>query len=199
MRLSSKLFFLVTVCALAIGPALTLPRLNLHTPTLTAPSHQAPAPHSPLDLAPLGIGLMGAIRIKDTGTLAKKFVQRAGAAGADYTEGVKAAGSDWETRTKESGDNWAAGTQQAIADKRFERGVSEAGAAKYVGRASTLGAQRFPSGVAAAEGDWAKNTQPHLDMMKSLNLPPRRPKGDPANQQRAAIVAAANRKLKVGG
>jgi hypothetical protein len=40
--------------------------------------------------------------------------------------------------------------------------------------------------------------QPHLDAMKSLDLPPRRPKGDPANMQRANIVAQKNRAIKLG-
>lgn len=139
-----------------------------------------------------------AIRIKDTGSIARKFVQRASVAGPDYTAGVQSAGGDWETNTKASEENYKAGVTQAAADGRFGRGVAAAGAAKYVDRATKLGAQRYPQGVGAAEGDYARGVQPHLDMMKSLDLPPRRPKGDPANQQRAAIVAAANRKLKVG-
>ena len=85
---------------------------------------------------------IGAIRIKDTGSLAKKFVQRASAAAGDYKDGVTAAGGDWETNTKASEDNYAAGVQAAIGDKRFGKGVTNAGASKYVTRASTLGAQR---------------------------------------------------------
>jgi len=139
-----------------------------------------------------------AIRIKDTGSIAKKFVARASVAGPDYTQGVQAAGGDWESNTKASEDNYKAGVTAAASEGRFGRGVAAAGATKYVERASKLGAQRYPQGVAASEGDYAKGVQPHLDMMKSLDLPPRGPKGDPRNQQRAAVVAAANRKLKIG-
>ena len=139
-----------------------------------------------------------AIRIKDTGSLAKKFVQRAGAATGDYKSGVEAAGADWESATKASGDNYATGVQQAIADKRFERGVGEAGASKFTARAGTLGAQRYPTGVGAAEGDWAKGAQPFLDALKGMDLPPRRPKGDPGNQARAQAVAIKLRAMKVG-
>ena len=139
-----------------------------------------------------------AIRIKDTGTLAKKFVRNASAAAGDYKDGVSQAGQDWQTNTAASGDNYAAGVQQAIGDGRFVRGVQDAGAAKFVARASTLGAQRYPTGVGAAEGEWARNTQPSLDVLKGLNLPPRRPKGDPGNQARANAVAQALRAMKVG-
>jgi hypothetical protein len=139
-----------------------------------------------------------AIRIKDTGSLAKKFVTRAQSAQADYTAGVQAAGSDWETNTKAAEQNFADGVNQAIADKRFGKGVANAGQGKYVQRAATLGAQRFPTGVAAAEGDWAKGAQPYLDTLKGMDLPPRRPKGDPSNMQRANAVATKLRAMKVG-
>lgn len=138
------------------------------------------------------------IRIKDAGALAKKFVQRASAAAGDYKDGVSAAGADWETNTKMAEDNFAAGVQQAITDKRFGKGVAAAGAAKFVNRASTLGAQRFPSGVAAAEQAWSQNTQPFLQTLGSLSLPPRGPKGDPRNMARSNAVAAALRAQAVG-
>jgi hypothetical protein len=139
-----------------------------------------------------------AIRIKDTATLARKFVTRAGAASGDYKDGVSQAGQDWETNTRAAGDNYAQGVQQAIADGRFQRGVTEAGSTKFVQRASTLGAQRFAPGVAAAEADWSKGAQPYLQALAGMTLPPRRPKGDPGNMERANAVASRLRALKVG-
>lgn len=138
-----------------------------------------------------------AIRIKDTGALSKKFVQRATQAAPDYKTGVEAAGQDWQTRTSQSGDNYANGVTAAIGRKAFEKGVNEAGAGKYVGRATTLGAQRYPTGVGAAEGDWAKGVGPYLDELKGMELPPRRPKGDPGNQARANAVAQKLRARKL--
>lgn len=200
MKLTARLFHLVAIVGILLMPATALPYGAPHELTVAAPGQAAPTlPRSPVELVPFGLGLLGAIRVKDTASLAKKFVSRAGAAGNDYTEGVKNAGADWEANTRASGDNWAAGVQQAIGDKRFDKGVAEAGSAKYVARASTLGAQRFPTGVAAAEQDWNKGTQPYLDVIRGLNLPARRPKGDPANMQRANAVAAALRAKKIGG
>lgn len=139
-----------------------------------------------------------AIRIKDTGTLAKKFVRNASGAAGDYKTGVEQSGQDWESKTREGEENYKLGVVQAANDGRFGKGVAAAGAAKFVARASTLGAQRYPTGVAAAEGDWARGAQPSLDLLKSLTLPPRRPKGDPGNQARAQMVAQQLRALKVG-
>jgi hypothetical protein len=137
-----------------------------------------------------------AIRIKSTQDIAKKFVGRAGVAGGDYADGVKAAGGDWETNTKAAEDNYKQSVTQAANEGRFGKGVAAAGAAKYVDKASTLGTQRYPTGVAASEGAYARGVGPHLDMMRALELPPRRPKGQ--NAARADAVAQANRKLKLG-
>lgn len=138
------------------------------------------------------------MRIRDTASIAKKFVARAQAAAGDYKTGVEASGQDWQTNTERSGENYAQGVTQAIGDKRFEKGVSAAGSQKFVARASTLGAQRFPTGVGASEADFAKGAAPYLDALKSMELPPRRPKGDPGNQARAQAVAMRLRAIKVG-
>lgn len=139
-----------------------------------------------------------AIRIKDTGLLAKKFVQRAQQAQGEYSDGVKVAGADWEANTKAGEDNYKSAVVTAANEGRFGKGVAKAGAAKYTLRASTLGPQRYGQGVAVAEGDWSKGVQPHLQMMAGLTLPPRRPKGDPANHLRAQALAQANHNLRVG-
>lgn len=197
-RSLSRLVFAAVILALSAAPLLAFPAAGLGSPTLSAPT----ARHSlAVDLVATvaGLGAVGmAIRIKDTGSIAKKFVARASVAQPEYVQGVQGAGGDWETNTRASEENYKAGVTQAAAQGRFGRGVQAAGAAKYVDRATKLGAQRYPTGVAASEGDYAKGVQPHLDMMKSLDLPPRGPKGDARNQQRAAVVAAANRALKVG-
>lgn len=138
------------------------------------------------------------MRIKDTATLAKKFVTRAGAAAGDYKTGIEASGQDWQANTERAADNYAAGVQEAIGRGAFSKGVAAAGSSKFVTRASTLGAQRFPTGIQASEGEWAKGSAPYLDALKSMDLPPRRPKGDPGNQQRAAAVAMRLRAIKTG-
>jgi len=191
-------YFVVTlVAALAIGPLVGAPStVDAAGVSIAAPA-QAPRSHSSVPETLLyGLAAFGAIRIKDTGSLAKKFVQRASAAGADYKDGVMAAGQDWEAGARNGEDNYKAAVVEAANQGRFGKGVAAAGAAKYTARASTLGAQRFPTGVAAAEGDWAKGSQPYLDSLKSLELPPRRPRGQ--NAGRANAVAERLHQMRVG-
>jgi hypothetical protein len=139
-----------------------------------------------------------AIRIKDTGSLAKKFVGRAQSAAGDYKTGVEASGQDWEAGARAGEGNYEAGVTQAIGDKRYGKGIAAAGAQRFTTRAATLGSQRYPTGVGAAEGDWARGAGPYLEALKGMELPPRRPKGDPGNQNRANAVASKLRAMKVG-
>lgn len=198
MRHSARLVLILAALVLGAGPVLALPVAHAAGPALQAPAAPASTATQLVQVLALGAGAFGAIRIKDAGSLAKKFVQRASQAAGDYTEGVKAAGADWEAATTASEDNYKMGVTQAAADGRFGKGVREAGAGKYTQRASTLGAQRYPTGVGAAEGDWAKGTQPYLQTLSGLTLPPRRPKGDPGNFARSNAVATALRAQKVG-
>ena len=70
---------------------------------------------------------------------------------------------------------------------------------KFQTRASTVGAQRFPQGVAGAGDAWATATQPFLNTIAALNLPPRQPKGSAANYQRVQAVGDALRAKKLQG
>lgn len=140
-----------------------------------------------------------ALKVKDAATAATKFVQRAQAAAPDYAKGVTGAGNTWQAHTAAASDAWGAGVQAAVANGRFGKGVARVGGQKWETASAGKGAQRYPQGVAQAGPAWQANTGPYLDTIASLNLPPRRPKGDPANYQRSQMVADALRKKKVGG
>ena len=140
-----------------------------------------------------------ALKVKDAATAAQKFVNRAQAAAGDYAKGLVGSGSTWQQHTAAASDSWGAGVQAAISAGRFVKGVNSAGGAKFEAAATGKGAQRYPQGVAMAGPNWQAATGPYLDTLASLSLPPRRPKGDPANWQRAQAVGDALRKKKVGG
>jgi hypothetical protein len=198
MRMIRSGLLVLAAVALAAAPVFSLSVAPPSALTWRAPdASPAPAPGGPSSLLWLP-ALAGAIRVKDTATIAKKFVRNASAAAGDYKIGVEAAGADWESNARAGEGNYEAGVQQSIADKRFSKGIAAAGQQKYVQRASSLGAQRFPTGVGAAEGEFAKGAQPYLDALKGMDLPPRRPKGDPGNQLRAQAVAARLRAIKLG-
>src|ERR1700752_2822371 len=139
MLTRARLVVLLLVAMAATGPSLHAVALHRNGPTIGAPGSAASTLADVLDALAYGAGIGMAIRIKDTGTLAQKFVQRAGAAAGDYKDGVQQAGQDWETNTKNAEASYEQGVQQSIADKRFGKGVSAAGAGKNTKNASELG------------------------------------------------------------
>lgn len=197
MRIRHGLGVGAVVVALALAPALAIAGVGATAPGFAAADRTSDAPSGPGVIgAPIAFGM--AIRVKDAATVARKWVTRASSASGDYAAGVKEAGADWEANTLAGKENYSLGVTQAITDGRYERGVREAGQGKYTSRASGIGATRFAPGVQSAEAEMARGVQPVLEVIRGINLPPRRPKGDPGNMERANAVAQALRKLKTG-
>ena len=138
-----------------------------------------------------------AINIKPLATIVSKYVTRASAAGQAYTDGVANPRQDWAQATSAGAQSWGAGVQQAITDGRFTKGVQTAGTAKWQQRASTVGAQRYPGGITAGQQSYSNGIQPYLQLLSTLNLQPRLPKGDPGNLQRVSQVTTAERALSL--
>ena len=140
-----------------------------------------------------------AITVKPIDAIAKKFVTRAGAAATDYQAGIQAPRQDWATATEGAATTYAAGVQAAIGRNAFAKGVANAGTAKWQRKALTVGPVRYTQGVQAAQGDYASKFAPYRDVLSNINLPPRAPKGDPANINRVAAIASALHSKKISG
>lgn len=130
-----------------------------------------------------------------TGT-ADKWVRRAGSAGQEYAEGVANPREDWADRTAAAEANYENGVRQAMTRKAFGSGVKRAGTQKWQENALAKGPDRFASGVAQGADNYGKAVGPYLEEIERTKLPARKPKGDPANIQRVAVIAAALRRKK---
>lgn len=126
----------------------------------------------------------------------EKFKSRAAAAREDYKRGVQGAGARWAEGAAASEEAWRAGTQEAIAQGRFARGVRAAGPQKYQERASTLGPERFASGVAVGATEWGKNFAPFQSALSGHAPSPRGPRGSDQNMQRSTEVARLMRRVR---
>ena|SRR3990167_8951333 len=73
-----------------------------------------------------------------------------------YQKGVSGKGSLWASRTSASEASWQSGVQQAIAAKRFTKGISEAGASGYDQGVSSKGVQNWPTGMQQAGTKYQK-------------------------------------------
>lgn len=135
--------------------------------------------------------------VKDLGKLAQKFSRNAANAAGDYKDGVASAGGSWEGRTAEAEANYVQGVQASIGRGAFAKGVRGAGA-RYVDKATKLGATRYAPGVQAAEADWQRGFAPVAQVLSGLALPPKGPRRSPQNQARANAVATALGNWKEG-
>lgn len=131
------------------------------------------------------------VPIKAMGAIADKYVRRASAAQSDYQSGITGTNPmKWETNTKAGADNFASGVAQAVAEGRFAAGVDAKGA-KWQRKASTMGPQRYQTGVAAAGPDFTAGFQRFHDVLAGLTLGPKGPRGDPRNYARSQEVGHA--------
>jgi len=139
-----------------------------------------------------------ALKVKEAAQARSKFVSRGGIAGPEYAEGVKTAGESWQRETLAAEENYNNGVTAAIQRRAFVRGVSASGADHFQMKASTVGARRFPEGIRDAGQAYEDGVRPMLDVLRALDLPPRRPRGDPANTERVARANMALRAKKLG-
>jgi hypothetical protein len=138
------------------------------------------------------------LQVKDAASVAAKWTQRAGAAGAAYTAGINTTTKDWATETANAAQSWSAGVQAAAGNGSFAKGVNAAGTSKWKTKAAGVGAARYPQGVQAATQYYQNGITAVLQVLSSLTLPARGPKGDPGNLNRVSAVTTALRKMKTG-
>ncbi|KPK74934.1 MAG: hypothetical protein AMJ79_12845 [Phycisphaerae bacterium SM23_30] len=116
----------------------------------------------------------------------------------DYEAGVKSPRTDWAAATAAAEDSYQAGVNQAIAEKRFGKGVRAAGTEAWQKGAVQKGTQRWGPGVAMAEADYASGFAPYRDAIERLTLSPRYARRDPRNLNRVKEVVDAMIKVAKG-
>lgn len=128
---------------------------------------------------------------KVRGNVAEKWVRRTANAGTEYQEGVQNPRQSWQAASTAAAPVQAQAVQEAIRDKRYEKGIARSGDARWQSKAISKGVPRFGPGVQDAQADYQKGFAPYIQVIESTNLPPRGPKGDPKNIQRVAVLAKA--------
>jgi len=137
------------------------------------------------------------MRVKSLASITAKWASNASNASQAYKDGVSAS-TDWAAATTASADNWQQGVTRAAADKRFEKGVAAAGNSTWQSGAINKGASRYGPGVGLAKDKFSSGFTKFAQVLTSLTLPPRFPKGDPQNIARVQAVATALRNAKLG-
>lgn len=136
--------------------------------------------------------------IKPLDAIVAKYVRNASVAGESYREGVQSPRVPWQAATTAAAASWQAGVQAAITRGAFQAGVRATPDSHWQARAATLGADRYPSGVAAGAQRYAERFQPFAEVIRATQLPPRGPRGDARNLERVAVIARALHQRRVG-
>jgi len=139
------------------------------------------------------------VRIKSLAAIGKKYGDVTPGRAPYYKTGVEDSSVDWEGPTAASESAYEAGVQQSISDKRFGKGVREAGNPKWRRKSSGPGAERFGAGVRAAVDDFQSGFAPFHAAIERVTLSPRGPRGDPGNYKRAQEIGDALHAERVRG
>ncbi len=120
--------------------------------------------------------------------IAEKWSRVTPARTPDFESGVRDPGVDWATATAAAEPNFEVGVQQAIADKRFGKGVKRAGTSKWQNATLTKGIGRWAQGVSDGGPAFAAGFAPFQSAIANLTLPPRFARRDPRNLDRVKAV-----------
>lgn len=131
------------------------------------------------------------IAVKSASQSSTKYVNRASVAGPDYEQGVRNPKRSWEQATFAAEKNYEVGITESMGRKAFGKGVKKAGDGKWIKGVVEKGVSRYPVGVSVAKSAYETAIAPFLDTISKITLPPKGPKGSPANIQRVAVIAKA--------
>ena len=130
-------------------------------------------------------------QIKSIERIAKKFATVTPGRTEDYREGIENPRRDWANSTAGAESAYEAGVTQAIAKKRFGKGVKRAGTETWQKGALEKGTARWGPGVTLSQEKYARNFAPFRDAIERVQLPPRYARRDPRNLDRVKAVVNA--------
>jgi len=134
--------------------------------------------------------------IMETAAIAEKWERVTPGRTTDYELGVKSPRRDWQDATISAAGTYNEAMSQALAERRFERGVQAAGTRKWQEKTIAKGPMRWSQGVRLGVLDFGRGYDPYRNEISRINLPPRGPRGDPRNIERVRIIADALHALK---
>ena len=112
--------------------------------------------------------------------IAKKWKEEAPKRATYYQAETPAAADTWEANTKAAKATYKASLLVSKIEERFAGGV-DGQAGKFKRKVVDVGVDRYGPGIEAAESDMRDGIGPYRDVLDGLEVPDRKPRGDPAN------------------
>jgi len=137
------------------------------------------------------------LKIPTAEDVAKKYVDVTPGRAKYYEIETPKAADDWFARTIEAAATYKTAVQVPNIDKLFSGGVKRVGAAKFKRKVEAVGVARYGPGVRAAEQDMREGIAPYLEELARIDVPARKPRGDPANLERVRVIFDALHKKRL--
>jgi len=113
--------------------------------------------------------------------IVRKWVEEAPKRATYYQAEATVAGDEWERGAIAAAGTYKAAVSVPIIDKLFSGGIKRVGGKKYERKVRDVGVARFGPGITAAEEDYRSGFDPFLAELARIDIPERKPRGDPAN------------------
>jgi len=142
------------------------------------------------------------IKIRPVENLKEKFVKRVSVAGPDYEAGVKQPLRVWLDEFRNASDAIAEGLRQVAETKRFLTGAERKGQGGWSNPTVRKGPPRWRDETPKSGDSYKEGFKPFHEVLSSLVLEKKRPKGDPANVDARVKPIATNlhdKKLELRG
>jgi len=137
------------------------------------------------------------VATKSVKDIAKKWGDVTPGRASYYEAGVKAPSKDWAESTAKGEDAYESGITEAISQKRFSKGVRQAGTPAWQTGSIEKGISRYGPGVRASIDKYEQNVAPFIEELGRITLPQRGARGDPRNLERVARIADALHKKRL--
>ena len=136
--------------------------------------------------------------MKSASSVSKKYVDRAGAAQADYLDGVKKTSKDPSALAVNQQAAMLSAVTASVNSGRWAANLKAAGKNAWQNGVEKKGAGRYPEGVANSEAKYSTNSGKFDTARASAESLPKGAKGSEANLLRSRTVQVNLRKAKVG-
>jgi len=137
------------------------------------------------------------LRVKTLEDTTTKWTEEAPRRAPYYEKYTPPAAARWEANTIAAEATYKSAVTAPDIAKRFVGGVKRVKAAKFERKVKAVGVARFGPGIVAAKDDFNAGIKPYLEELAVIDVPARKPRGDPANMERVRAIFDALHKKRL--
>jgi len=131
------------------------------------------------------------------GDIVAKWVEEAPRRATYYEKNAPVAAPRWEANTVAAEATYKSAVTAPDIAKRFVGGVKGVKAEKFERKVRAVGVARFGPGITAAREDYERGLGPYIEELARIEVPARKPRGDPGNLDRVRAIFDALHKKRL--